>query len=70
MPKKVRNLDPSLWGSSGVATVGGGDDDMVDVKQHPKRGFQELLQKRGLANRYAPPLPKAAEVADGEEVDG
>lgn len=29
MPKKVRNLEPSFWGSSGVVTVGGVDDDMV-----------------------------------------
>lgn len=31
IPKKVRNLDPSLCGSSGASTVGGGvDDDMLD----------------------------------------
>lgn len=29
MPRNVRNLEPSFWGSSGVATLGGADDDMV-----------------------------------------
>lgn len=32
IPKNVRSLDPSLWGSSGASTVGGGvDDDMLDA---------------------------------------
>lgn len=52
IPKKVRNLDPSLWGSSGVAAAGGdgGDDDMFDVKQQPRRGFQRAAAVEGLAS--------------------
>ena len=71
MPRKVRNLEPSLWFSSGASTVGGGaDDETVSVCIIGCKGGASCVCGGSVANGFAAREQGSTCVARRREIAG